>query len=243
MQYFGKCISALLTPWGRISPGPFAALALLLIAIHCAIQMYLTGMGEDLPPYNAWSMSLFIMMWFGFCITSRRFHDSGKTAFYLVPLLVVTFASYLAVLDNLHLASSVFDEDRDLLRWSERVRFALQVLGMVAMIGALVRPSDEGDNAFGHVFYDANAVAARTHGTTQAPVDKPKLNATDRRHAAAHPQQAARTTRGHETSPAGDAPAPATPRRRADDRAGLGPRGRITPSELVRHRGEGFGRR
>lgn len=230
MLYFRKCLIALMTPWGRLSPVPFAALAFLLIAAHCLIQIHITQMGEDLQPYNSWSMSLFVLMWFGFCITSRRFHDSGQTAFWLVPLLVITFASYLAVFDNLHFATSVFEEDRDLLRWSERARFALQILGMVAMVAALVRPGDSGDNAFGHEFHvpdnaKPHAKAARV-AAQMAPTPAARKIA-----AAAH----------HETAVATE-PA-VTPRRRSTDHVPSGPRGRITPTDLVRHRGEGFGRR
>lgn len=244
MLYLRKCLVALMTPWGRLPPVTFAALAMLLIGVHCTIQLYVTSMGEDLPPYNAWSMSLFFVMWSGFCLTSRRFHDSGKTAFYLVPLLIVTFASYLAVLDDMHLATSVFEEDRNMLRWAERVRFALQIVGMMAMVAALIRPGDEAPNAFGSIFYDPKANAKRAKRTPHASADRAKPKAADRIAAVAHAPTATRHSVAAAVVDEGDAmPTTPHPRRRADDRPGPGPRGRITPSELVRHRGEGFGRR
>lgn len=230
MLYFRKCLFALVTPWGRLSPVPFAAMAFLLISAHCLIQVHITEMGEDLPAYNAWSMSLFVVMWFGFCITSRRFHDSGQTAFWLVPLLVITFASYLAVFDNLHFATSVFEEDRDLLRWSERARFGLQIAGMVAMIAALVRPGDSGDNAFGHEFHVPehavpHAKAARSAAHTPPSPSARKIAAATH-HAAASVEKPAAAPKIHHA-----------------ELVPTGPRGRITPSDTLRHRGEGFGRR
>lgn len=237
MHYFGKCLFALVTPWGRLSPVPFAAMAFLLIGAHCAIQIHITALAEDLPPYNAWSMSLFVLMWIGFCITSRRFHDGGQTAFWLVPLLVVTFASYLAVFDNLHFATSVFEEDRDVLRWSERTRFALQIASLVAMVVALVRPGDMGDNTFGHAFDEpdhgkSSSRTARSAGKgTPTPADR-KMAVT------AHHGAQSRTAQGRE--PAFDAPAAA---RRHGDPLPSGPRGRITPADNGRPRGDGFGRR
>lgn len=227
MHYFGKCLFALTTPWGRLSPVPFAAMAFLLIAAHCAIQMHITELGDDLPPYNSWSMSLFVLMWFGFCVTSRRFHDGGQTAFWLVPLLIVSFASYLAVFDSLHLATSVFDEDRDALRWSERGRFALQILGMVAMMVAVLRPGDMGDNAFGHEF-------AATTG--KAPAKAARIAA----HSAPTPSARKMAAAAHHDLPAAE-PAPAA--RRHAEIIPSGPRGRITPADAGRPRADGFGRR
>ncbi len=230
MHYFGKCLFALVTPWGRLSPVPFAAMAFLLIGAHCAVQIHITALGEDLAPYNAWSMSLFVLMWIGFCITSRRFHDGGQTAFWLVPLLIVTFASYLAVFDNLHFASSVFEEDRDVLRWSERTRFALQIAGLVAMVAALVRPGDTGDNTFGHEFDEPAHGKPHPRGTH--PALKPAPSPAARKIAAAAHQSAAVT----------EAAAPHAHRRHSDI-VPTGPRGRITPADAGRHRGDGFGRR
>ena len=222
MLYFRNLLTALVTPWGRLSAVPFASLALLLIAAHCAIQMHITDLADDLPPYNAWSMSLFGLMWAGFCISSRRFHDSGKTAFYLVPALVIMFASYLAVFDDLSLANSAFEEDRDLLRWAERARFALQMLGLVAMFAALVRPGDSGGNAFGEEFYDAKAGSAGKAAARMAA-------------------QAASVTAARKAAP-GPAAAPPQAVQRQDFLAS-GPRGRITRAESTRHRADGFGRR
>jgi uncharacterized membrane protein YhaH (DUF805 family) len=222
MLYLRKCLFALFTPWGRLSAAPFAVMTTLVIAAHCGIQMHITSLGEDLPPYNAWSMSLFVLMWISFCITSRRFHDGAQTAFWLVPLLVVTFASYLAVLDNLPLASSVFEEDRDALRWCERGRFALQILGLVAMVAAVARQGDVGDNIFGPEFYTPNAKGAAKSARVQAQVD---------------PVQGQR--RPARVAPTAVAAAPRQPQNFLAN----GPRGRITPGESTRGRADGFGRR
>jgi uncharacterized membrane protein YhaH (DUF805 family) len=218
MLYVRNCLIALIAPWGRLSAGPFAVMALLLILAHCAIQMHITDLADDLPPYNTWSMSLFVLMWMGFCISSRRFHDSGKTAFFLVPALVVMFAAYLAVFDDLHLANSAFEEDRDVLRWAERARLVFQILSLVAMGAALMRPGDVGENAFGDEFYDNKSTKkAATRLATHAPA------AASRK-----------------------APAPLAdvqPAAKRQEFLAGGPRGRITPGESARHRPDGFGRR
>ena len=220
MLYLRNCLIALVTPWGRLSATPFAAMTLAVITTHCLIQMYITDLADDLPPYNAWSMSLFGLMWMGFCLTSRRFHDSGKTAFLLVPALIVMFAAYLAVFDDLHFANSAFEEDRDVLRWAERARLVFQIAGMIAMIAALVRPGDAGSNAFGDEFYD------------------PKNATKSVARIAAH---AAPVVPARKIVPA-PAEAPSQAAKRQDFLAN-GPRGRITPGESARQRPDGFGRR
>ncbi len=220
MLYARNLIVALISPWGRLPAAPFAIICMFVIGAHIAIQVHITQLGEDLPPYNSWSMSFFVLMWISFSATSRRFHDGGKTALFLVPLVVITFASYLAVFDDMHLANSAFEEDRDILRWAERARFALQIAGMVAMIAALLRPGDSGDNAFGPEF------AHSSHGA---------LSSTASTRVAAQPAPARRTP------PA--APGDAAPAVRRQDFLADGPRGRITGAESSRRRPDGFGRR
>lgn len=223
MRYLGKCLKALVTPWGRLPVTAFAVLAMLVIGAHCAIQMQITALGEDYPAYNAWSMSLILLMWPAFCITSRRFHDSGKAALFLIPMMVIAFASYLSAMDNFHLATSDFEEERSAWMWAERVRLLMQLLSMGAMVAALLRPGDEGDNGFGPAFY------------------VPPVNATPR--SAAQVTASAGPNAAKRKAPP---TVPAQPPRVTVDRQDFlnsGPRGKITPAESARHRSEGFGRR
>jgi uncharacterized membrane protein YhaH (DUF805 family) len=223
MRYLGKLLFALISPSGRLSAMPFAVLALLLMGAQCAIQMQLTALGEDYPAYNAYSIGLVLLLWPAFCITSRRFHDSDKAALFLIPLMIITFASYLSAFDNLHFAGSDFDEDRNAWLWAERGRLLMQILSMAAMIAALLRAGDESDNGYGHVFYVPTVTAvART---------------------AAHVSSNAGATTAHRKPPA---TVPVQTARVTVDRQDFlasGPRGKITPAESTRHRSDGFGRR
>ncbi|MEQ1673309.1 MAG: hypothetical protein ABL893_20870, partial [Hyphomicrobium sp.] len=85
-------------------------MAFVVILFTLALQIQTTLMADTLPPYNVWSMSLVAMLWPAFCITSRRFHDGGKTAIVLIPLLIMTLAAHLSVFDNLQYADSDFVE-------------------------------------------------------------------------------------------------------------------------------------
>jgi uncharacterized membrane protein YhaH (DUF805 family) len=227
MRYIGNCIVALVTPWGRLSAVPYAVMAMSVIAGHIAIQYHLTAAGDDLPPYNTWSMGYFGLMWALFCIMSRRFHDAGKTAFFLLPLLVAAFASYLYVFDNLHFAGSDFAEDRDVLTTAEHIRFVVQAATLAALAFATLQPGDFGDNAFGTEFASRKtpaphkAAAARTTPTPQVG-----------------PARVARTLKAAPPQPH-PMSEPAPPRHVEPS----GPRGRITPSDSSRKRGDGFGRR
>jgi uncharacterized membrane protein YhaH (DUF805 family) len=221
MRYLGNCSVALLTPWGRLSAVPFAVMAIALIAAHGFIQLHLTAAGDDLPPYNSWSMSYFAIMWVLFCIMSRRFHDAGKTALFLVPLLAAAFASYLYVFDNLHFADSDFAEDRAILAWAEH----LQIIVRFAVLGTLgyaaVQSGDTGDNGFGPEFYRAKSAPPKASSRVAVQTG---------------PRRIARNLNSAPPQPAAE-----HPKRQEWDVSG--PRGRITPAESARNRRDGFGRR
>jgi uncharacterized membrane protein YhaH (DUF805 family) len=221
MRYLGNCIVALLTPWGRLSAAPYAVLAIALIAAHCFIQLHLTAAGDDLPPYNSWSMSYFGIMWVMFCIMSRRCHDAGKTAFFLLPLLGVVFASYIYVFDNLHFADSDFAEDRAILAWAEHVQMIIRFAALVTVSYAGILAGDTEENAFGPEFY--------------RPVSAPSKPSA-RLSAQAGPQRVARSLKPAISQSAADQP-------KKQEWDVSGPRGRITPAESARNRRDGFGRR
>lgn len=224
MRYVGNSIAALLTPWGRLSAVPFAVMAILLIAAHTYIQIHLTAAGDSLPTYNSWSVSYFVIMWVMFCIVSRRFHDAGKTAFFLVPLLFAIFASYLYYFDNMHFADSDFAEDRAIASWAEHIRLLLQFVTLGAIAFATLQQGDYGDNAFGPEFGKKKGAAQ----TRAAPAQNQKRQ----RRAARQLNSPAAASRPQQSPP--------PPRREFEE---LGPRGRITPAGLTGSGRNGFGRR
>ncbi|NOT70557.1 MAG: DUF805 domain-containing protein [Hyphomicrobium sp.] len=234
MPYLGKCLMALVTPWGRLPLAPFAVMAFVVILFTLALQIQTTLMADTLPPYNVWSMSLVAMLWPAFCITSRRFHDSGKTAIVLIPLLIMTLAAHLSVFDNLQYADSDFVEERDALAWVERGRYLLQLAGVAAMSMALKQPADVGDNLFGHPFnVDEGSRAAFASKANAVTIPGPNSIVDE-------------TAQVVGLSSAHKKVAAAKPERRKVSRQDflmLAQRGRITPAESARRRRDDFGRR
>ena len=221
MRYLAKCIIATVTPWGRLPAVPYAVFALVLIAAHCFVQLHLTAAGDALLPYNSWSLSFFVMMWVTFCILSRRLHDAGINSIAVLPLLILTFASYIYVLDHLNLADSDFKEDRALLAFAEHLRICLQAVVLAALAFAGTKAGESGDTAFGADFSSSMSRKPRTETA---------LRARDGTKRVAHKANNARVQ------------AVSAPRARQDFDTS-GPRGRITPAESARNRQSGFGQR
>lgn len=91
-------IEALLSPFGRLNQVGFAILAIALafghIFVYGALKQH-----PDLPPWNVFTIALFVMLWMTFCILRRRMHDTGSNGYVLVPVLVVTAVLYLISID------------------------------------------------------------------------------------------------------------------------------------------------
>ena len=130
----------------------YAILMTAVAAAHIAIIVFLAGNAEDYPGYNAFSMSLIVLIWVQFCLMSRRFHDSSNGAMFLVPLMVATVAAYLFAIDSSPLANSPFQEDRDEAALYDHVRMVFQAIGFVLIIFALRAPGNDGLNAYGPEF-------------------------------------------------------------------------------------------
>jgi uncharacterized membrane protein YhaH (DUF805 family) len=140
---------ALVTPWGRLSQFPFIVLVVLLLCVHAGLQFYLSANIEELQPYNAFSMAQICILWMMFSILSRRFHDSGNAALFLVPYFACTFAAYLFAIDNWKLAVSPFEDDHETAAWFERIRVVFQLIGLGIIIFAFKDGGDTGANAYG----------------------------------------------------------------------------------------------
>lgn len=172
MAKYLKLCAALFTPGGRLPPLHYAVLCLIAVAAQMTIQIHLNAHADDYPAYNPYSTAMLAFLWVDFCLLSRRLHDSGRAALYLLPLLFLTFAAYVAHLNNMSLIDSAYDEDRDLAIWSERMRILAQIVWQVFAIAAVVRPGDNGTNGFGPPFWgptDRVTSSASRSSTTQEP--------------------------------------------------------------------------
>lgn len=228
MIFVRNCIGAIFTPWGRLPAGAFAIMCFAIIGAHAGLQLYITGQGDDLEPYNPYAMAMFGLLWTSFCVLSRRFHDASKTAFFLVPLLIVAFVVYLKYLDYMPLAGSDFIEDQNLALLAARARFAVQALGLVMMVVAILGQGDIGANSFGPVFYE------RKKATRDVPAAHAALPRAAEKLAASAP------THDRRVEPA---PREKWDEKRRQEFLASGPRGKITPAESTRHKASGFGRR
>jgi uncharacterized membrane protein YhaH (DUF805 family) len=223
--------AALFTPWGRLSPVPYALLAFALIAVHTTLQMTLTAHAEDWPAYNPYSTAQVALIWMFFAISSRRFHDAGKTAFFLMPLMMATIAASLYAIEQSPLALSTFVEDQDVAQFADRIRMLVQIAGLVALGGGICVASDGGTNAFGPPFH-ARGVQPKEERRQRQQTDAPGWDGVERRQSGLRPPSAA--TAAPKSPPAlksGEIPLPTTRR------------GQITPGQTASRSASGFGRR
>lgn len=227
MAYLRDISMALFTPWGRLSQLVFTVLVVVIMTVHGLLQVYLDARIEDLQAYNPYQLAQLVTLWMLFSILSRRFHNSGNAALFLVPYFALTFAAYLFAFDHWKLAVSPFEEDHDTAAWYDRIRMVFQLLGMAIVIFALKDAGDEGANAHGPAFGAHTHHAPKHHQDEQQPAASPR-----------------RVPRAHVAVTAAPDPEPA-PSGRADHRHHVEPvlrRGRITPVETS-GRPNGFGRR
>lgn len=163
-----RYLQALFTPWGRLSQLGYGTLALVIIGLHVATATLLANQPEGYPPYNPYSIAQFLFIWMMFCIVSRRFHDTGETAFLLIPVMICIMAGHLGALDHAGLADSPFEDDRDQAQLYERIRLVLQMFGVIVALVAMRNPGDDGANAFGPPF-DNSARTARVAKNAASP--------------------------------------------------------------------------
>ncbi len=210
MAYLRDIFLALTTPWGRLSQLPFIVLAAILLAVHGALQAYVSTHVDDLEAYNPYAIGQIVTLWMFFSILSRRFHDSGNAALLLVPYFAMTFAVYLLAMDNYKLAVSPFEDDHATAAWFERVRMVYQLIGFGVIIMALKDAGDDIGNAYGAPFGGAAPARKRREVSQAEP------------HGGEQPR-VRRVVETHTDQPA--APQPHHNRRATDVR-----RGRITPA-------------
>lgn len=147
-----KYILAMVTPWGRLPQFSYGVLALLTLAAHFAISLYVSANIEELPAYNLYAMSELALLWVMFSLMSRRFHDSGDPAVFLFPLLICTIAAYLVALDHAKLMVSVFEEDRESAQMYGLLKAMFQACGLALALFAMKNSGDSHANAYGPEF-------------------------------------------------------------------------------------------
>ncbi|MGL4395272.1 MAG: DUF805 domain-containing protein [Hyphomicrobium sp.] len=160
MPWIIRLTGALLTPWGRISALPYAALSLLVVTVHVALKVRLAISFEDLPVYNPLATALIWLIWVQFCLVSRRLHDSGVNGFILLPLAVIAAAVYLNQFETAKLFDSDFLEERQLAERAALWVKAVELIGIVLMGYAAIRAGEEGSNVYGLPFGAPRASAA-----------------------------------------------------------------------------------
>ena len=117
-----------------------------------------------------------------------------------------------------------------LLEMAQSARLVIQGFGFVALVAALVRPGDSGDNAYGPEFY----VPGSLIGARPAAEGSARVAAT--KQVAGIPQPVSGADRR-------DAPRERWDDKRRQEFLANGPRGKITPGESSRQKQSGFGRR
>ncbi len=166
-----KYLLVLVTPWGRLPQFNYAVLALLTIALHVAITVYLSGHADGLPAYNPFAIAELALLWVMFSLLSRRFHDTGDPAIFLFPLLICTIVAYLAALDHGGLAVSVFEEDRDSAQMYEHLKIMFQASGLALALFAMKNPGDPHANTFGPEFTGAISAYRSRFVVAMKPAD------------------------------------------------------------------------
>ena len=157
---------ALVSPFGRLPPFPFAILAVALAAAHIWVFGQISY-APHLEPWNVYTIALFVMLWMQFCIFSRRLRDTGSSGIVLFPFLLLAVFAFLTRIDPSYedtYAENSFMMDM-LIDNGMRVVRALYIAGLIYGIRA---QGEEGPNAYGPEFGERRVTASAVNSDVVA---------------------------------------------------------------------------
>jgi uncharacterized membrane protein YhaH (DUF805 family) len=171
---------ALVHPGGRISPPPFAALAIGLFVVNWYSWRAIM-LGQQTDPYGPYTIALLAAMWSTFCLLSRRLHDTGSNGIFLIPLLGLSVVTFMIAIDPELFGVSDGDTD-GLAMLAEHGRRIARLLGIAIFVYCVRAAGEEGPNAYGPEFGDTEESGPLRAGKGQRePVYR---NEAERRRAA-----------------------------------------------------------
>ena len=139
---------------GRLNQFGFALLAIGLAFGHIWVYAQLKY-HPDLTGWNAYTITLLVLLWMKFCIISRRMHDTGSSGFVLVPVLVVLAGLYVVIIDPETMGPSALDSDAAKFVMQHGMRLP-RVLLIAIFIYCIRSPGEAGPNGYGPEFGDSD---------------------------------------------------------------------------------------